>query len=169
MAQEEHCSWLQTCLLTPASGPIHDVWASPSWEHSSWKECGLGRSCNQYPGQISGTSPSCQLTVKQGHPRPRRSQGQVRTCSWEMPFQRQWGGRELPAQGLCSEATLAVGTGTSQEPAPSRVQELPAWGRGGGEDPICPPEPLTLSIPRGLEMGGQWMHQQLPLVGEVVG
>ena len=58
-----------------------------------------------------------------------------------MPFQGQWGGRELPAGELCSGAILGVHVGSRQEPGPG-----------------------------GLGMGGQLVHQQLPLVvGEIDG
>lgn len=33
---------------------------------------------------------------------------------------------------------------------------------------VYPPEPPTFSIPRDLGTGGQWMCQQLSLVGEVI-
>lgn len=35
--------------------------------------------------------------------------------------------------------------------------------------PVCSLEPPTFSISKGLRMGGQWMHKQLPLAGGKTG
>lgn len=53
----------------------------------------------------------------------------------------------------------------SQKPAPA--QELPVRGQEEKlKTPVCSPEPPAFSISRGLRMGGQWVHKEIPLAGE---
>lgn len=41
------------------------------------------------------------------------------------------------------------------------------WGQEEKvKTPVCSPEPPAFSISRGLRMGGQWVHKEIPLAGE---